>query len=331
VAVDTRTNTTRAGAAGVALIADEDRAIFGEFLSAARRRSGRSLEDVAASTKLSRRYLEALERGRVELLPPGMYRRAMLRSYAASVALDPQVALERFDRTFSPPANLTERRGDAAAKEPGPAGVFRSFAPLRPVLMSTLASFPAIALPSIRTAASLRLPRHVLQPPLLAAAGAMVLAAIASAYFASMRSPEPGLQPLEGTDAPAALQTAAGTDISPAVSAIYTSTPSTGTAGDQEAVGVGLDAAEFAPVASADQRLVITSNPAGARVTVDGIGWGVTPITIRHLPPGDKIVRVTKDGYVASERRVQLGNAEGMPSVRVTLRRREMVSADALP
>ena len=66
-------------------------------------------------------------------------------------------------------------------------------------------------------------------------------------------------------------------------------------------------------------RLVITSDPAGARVTVDGVGWGVTPLTIRHLPPGDRIVRVTKDGFLAREQRVRV---EGSASVRLTLRPR---------
>jgi cytoskeletal protein RodZ len=52
--------------------------------------------------------------------------------------------------------------------------------------------------------------------------------------------------------------------------------------------------------------LVITTQPSGARVTVDGIGWGVTPITIRHLSPGTKRLRVTKDGYNAAEQLVHV-------------------------
>jgi transcriptional regulator with XRE-family HTH domain len=56
--------------------------------------------------------------------------------------------------------------------------------------------------------------------------------------------------------------------------------------------------------AAAPAELVITTQPEGARVTVNGVGWGVSPVTIRHLPPGDKRIRVTKSGYAASERSV---------------------------
>ena len=53
----------------------------------------------------------------------------------------------------------------------------------------------------------------------------------------------------------------------------------------------------------------MATQPAGARVTVDGIGWGLTPVTIRFLPPGNKRIRVSKDGYAATERVVSV--AEG--------------------
>ena len=48
--------------------------------------------------------------------------------------------------------------------------------------------------------------------------------------------------------------------------------------------------------------LIITTEPSGARVTVNGIGWGSSPVAIKHLPPGDKRIRVSKDGYGAAER-----------------------------
>jgi transcriptional regulator with XRE-family HTH domain len=48
--------------------------------------------------------------------------------------------------------------------------------------------------------------------------------------------------------------------------------------------------------------LVIITEPGAARVAVNGIGWGSTPVTIQHLSPGEKRIRVTKDGYAALER-----------------------------
>lgn len=56
------------------------------------------------------------------------------------------------------------------------------------------------------------------------------------------------------------------------------------------------------PTAPVATQLVIATQPEGARVTVDGIGWGVTPVTIRHLTEGSKRIRVTADGYAAVER-----------------------------
>jgi hypothetical protein len=53
--------------------------------------------------------------------------------------------------------------------------------------------------------------------------------------------------------------------------------------------------------------LVVITEPAGAHVTVNGIGWGVAPVTVRYLPPGDKLIRVSKDGYLTEERVVRLG------------------------
>ena len=75
------------------------------------------------------------------------------------------------------------------------------------------------------------------------------------------------------------------------------------------------------PVAAAPvvAQLVITSKPEGARVTVDGIGWGVTPLTINHLNAGPKRVRVTSDGYAAAERVVEVGSGRAA-SVVIQLR-----------
>jgi hypothetical protein len=58
---------------------------------------------------------------------------------------------------------------------------------------------------------------------------------------------------------------------------------------------------------SADM-LVITTMPAGARVTVNGIGWGITPVSIPHIPAGEQRVRVVKDDFRSEERVVTVGN-----------------------
>jgi transcriptional regulator with XRE-family HTH domain len=65
-------------------------------------------------------------------------------------------------------------------------------------------------------------------------------------------------------------------------------------------------------------QLVVRTRPEGARVTVDGIGWGTSPLAIRHLPPGDKRIRVSKPGYGSSERVVAVA-AGGRESVVVAL------------
>ena len=61
-----------------------------------------------------------------------------------------------------------------------------------------------------------------------------------------------------------------------------------------------------------DPQLEIVSNPAGARVTINGIGRGETPITVRNLVAGEQRVRLTLEGYQSDERTVFL--AEGLYS-----------------
>jgi cytoskeletal protein RodZ len=68
----------------------------------------------------------------------------------------------------------------------------------------------------------------------------------------------------------------------------------------------GTTGTETPAPASSVTELAVTTQPEGARVTVNGIGWGVTPITIHHMPPGDKRIRVSKEGYASEERVLRL-------------------------
>ena len=65
------------------------------------------------------------------------------------------------------------------------------------------------------------------------------------------------------------------------------------------ATGGTSDDARIAPVGPTE--LVVQTEPEGAHVTVNGIGWGQSPVTLRHLEPGEKRVRVTMDGYAAAQ------------------------------
>jgi cytoskeleton protein RodZ len=66
------------------------------MLRAARERCGLSLNQVAASTKISLAILEALEKNDVGKLPGGLFSRAFVRSFAEEVGLDPDKAVEVF-------------------------------------------------------------------------------------------------------------------------------------------------------------------------------------------------------------------------------------------
>ena len=74
--------------------------------------------------------------------------------------------------------------------------------------------------------------------------------------------------------------------------------------------------------AVSEGELRVQSEPDGAQVTVNGIGWGRTPVTIKYLPLGEKRVRLTKDGYVSTERRVQISAERSAGTLSVTLQPR---------
>lgn len=73
--------------------------------------------------------------------------------------------------------------------------------------------------------------------------------------------------------------------------------------------------------APASPVLVIRTRPRGARVTVNGIGRGETPVTVRYLTPGVVRVRVVRDGFQSEERLVRLLES-GTETVTISLRRR---------
>ena len=98
-------------------------ASFGERLRRERELRGVSLRDMAETTKISLRFLKALEDDRVDLLPGGLFPRAFVRQYARHLGLDAErlVAEFLYDHGGLPESGPLPRRGHDA---PPRGGVF---------------------------------------------------------------------------------------------------------------------------------------------------------------------------------------------------------------
>ena len=69
---------------------------FGETLRRERELRGIDLRDVAEATKISVRFLQALESDRTDVLPGGLFQRAFVRQYATYLGLDPERTVAEF-------------------------------------------------------------------------------------------------------------------------------------------------------------------------------------------------------------------------------------------
>jgi len=71
-------------------------ASFGENLRRERELRGVSLREIAEGTKISVRFLQALEDDRIDVLPGGLFPKAFVRQYAGFLGLDPDRAAADF-------------------------------------------------------------------------------------------------------------------------------------------------------------------------------------------------------------------------------------------
>lgn len=78
-----------------------------ESLAGWRKRNGISLETIATQTKISPRYLQAIEHGAFDKLPGGVYNLSYLRQYARAIQFDEEELVEFY-------------RSVTGAEEPGP-------------------------------------------------------------------------------------------------------------------------------------------------------------------------------------------------------------------
>ncbi len=71
-------------------------ASLGQALREEREARNISIEEIASSTKIVRRYLEALEDDRMDVMPGGFFIKGIIRAYAKAVGLDPEEVLGRY-------------------------------------------------------------------------------------------------------------------------------------------------------------------------------------------------------------------------------------------
>jgi cytoskeletal protein RodZ len=103
---------------------------FGDKLRKERELRGVSLREIATGTKISVRFLQALEEDRVEALPGGLFPRAFAKQYALFLGLD-------VERTV---ADFVEAHGELAPeRKPAPLPVRRAPLPLGHIFLALVA------------------------------------------------------------------------------------------------------------------------------------------------------------------------------------------------
>lgn len=108
----------------------DKRRAFCARLKSERERRGRSLADIATSTKIKASLLDALERGDLSRWPKGIYRRSFFRDYVADIGLQPDSFVSEFLDVFAetaPPASSSSAPASSNGVPTGPPGEPVSF------------------------------------------------------------------------------------------------------------------------------------------------------------------------------------------------------------
>jgi cytoskeletal protein RodZ len=99
-------------------------ASFGENLRRERELRGVSLREIAEATKISIRFLAALEEDRVDRLPGGLFPRAFLRQYTRYLGLDAERYVAEFLYVNDDPAPASPPPAPRERRPPLPRGLF---------------------------------------------------------------------------------------------------------------------------------------------------------------------------------------------------------------
>ena len=98
---------------------------FGEILRIEREKLGLSLDQVTASTRVRRKFLQAFEDGDFLEMPPHGYALNMIVSYARFLGLDPNEILEVFNKDYATFEALNVRPEDQYRSNAGSKSIQR--------------------------------------------------------------------------------------------------------------------------------------------------------------------------------------------------------------
>jgi cytoskeletal protein RodZ len=267
---------------------------LGALLRDARERAGLDLSEVAARTHVRRAYLQALEDEDLDALPEDVYARNFVRLFARTVGLDADEALSAYG------ALRSRQRGRTT-------GVFR-----------TDAATPSEAAPRERSApateaaAPARAPRRSVPTgpsplrglvPLIATlvlAGVLIGTAVWGFNQLLFRSDQGGISARADRDA-------AG-DAAAAPSADAPAAADGATEGATQPSGLAAPALPGGAELPAEVLLTVTTEPAGAEVSIDAFPLpGTTPIEAVPVTAREaRTLRIVRDGYLPYEASVDL-------------------------
>jgi cytoskeleton protein RodZ len=91
-------------------------ASFGEQLRLAREARGISLREISEQTRISMRYLEAIEANDFKRLPGGIFNRSFIKAYARYIGYDEKEAVEAYTRTMREQGDISEETSNLPHK-----------------------------------------------------------------------------------------------------------------------------------------------------------------------------------------------------------------------
>jgi len=111
---------------------------IGEKLRLARETRGIALRDISEQTRISMRYLEAIEADDYRRLPGGIFNRSFVRAYAKHIGYDEQQALEEYSTMMHERGETTDEVSNRQTRSLVYTGNGGSRSPLKTLLLAVI-------------------------------------------------------------------------------------------------------------------------------------------------------------------------------------------------